>query len=303
MTFLKKNNCEDRYFNFKINYLNNLPSFYRDKNINDAYLSFKENIPLIRFKSLDKIPFINAAFTTRLGGNSTGIFFSMNLSSTRGDSLANVKENFKLIEKALHTNLSSIILTKQTHSTNIIRAEKKYAIGDDIKVKINDCDGLWTSEKNIILSLFFADCTPLYLVNLDTKSIALIHSGWKGTVNKISKNAVNILSQNNKSKDNIIAVIGPSISVCNYEVKNDVVDNFKLAFNETIWDDIFIKKDDTTYHLDLWAAIYHTLREEGIKKENIYFSGICTYENSNILFSHRKTLGKRGNMNAFLSII
>ncbi len=302
---IRKKEWEESNFDCEIKYLKNLPAFYKDKNINDGYLSFEKDIPLIRFKSLEKLPFINAAFSTRFGGFSKNEFSSLNLSSKRGDSLENVKLNFSLVERSLNTSLSSIVLSSLTHSTNITKARKELALGSDLKVdaKLENVDGLWTDDKNLFLSESFADCVPIFFADTKGKNIALIHSGWRGTVNKISKNAVDILCENGSNKEDIEAIIGPSISVVNYEVTDEVIEEFKSNFDKAYWNDIFIKKDNSHYYLDMWAAIYYTLIGSGINKENIYFSGICTYENSDIFFSHRKTHGKRGNMNGFISLI
>jgi copper oxidase (laccase) domain-containing protein len=81
-----------------------------------------------------------------------------------------------------------------------------------------------------------------------------------------------------------------------------VIDKFKEHFDQSVWTDIFKQTDRTHYHLDMWAAIYHTLMDCGIDKKNIHFSGICTYDNADMMFSHRRSHGMRGNENGFIKI-
>lgn len=277
--------------------------FYEGKDTNDGYLDLSGSLPLIRFKSLDSIPYINACFTTKLGGVSKGELASLNLCFGRNDDPSNLAENFSRVASAMGTDLNHIAMSSQVHSDEIKYAPEEGSddimLGDECTVKVRHTDGLWTDKKDVMLSTTFADCVPVLLVNIRDRKIANLHSGWKGTVAEISAKGVSILG----SPSDTVAVIGPSISGNNYEVTDDVIEHFKNVFPEDEWGDIFEIKDRSHYMLDLWAAIWHTLIRAGVKPANIHFSGICTYENAAILFSHRRSHGKRGNMNAFISML
>ena len=100
----------------------------------------------------------------------------------------------------------------------------------------------------------------------------------------------------------VIAAIGPSICQDCYEVSEDVIEQFQSAFSQEHWDELYYKKENGKYQLNLWKANEIVMLEAGVKKENIAVTNICTCCNSDILFSHRASQGKRGNLAAFLSL-
>lgn len=310
------------HFEYYVQQSERAQRFYADKNINDAYMvSGNGNydvglndssdtddseciVPKIRFKHLDQTYMVNACFTTRVGGVSSGDLSTLNLGFTRGDSQENIKENFKRALNSfdlLHdgNSLNRTVMTQQVHSDNIIRASKELTLDDDCTVKVEGVDGLYTDEKNLILSATFADCVPVYLVDTKKKRIALVHSGWKGTAAEIAAKGVRLLG----GAENIIAEIGPSISGDHYEVTGEVIEAIAKNYSAEEQQDIFEKTDKKHFHLDMWAAIYYSLIHAGVLPEHIYFSGVCTYENASLLYSHRRSGGRRGNMNAFLELL
>jgi len=276
------------------------PDFYKDKDLRDGYLDTTNDLPIIKFHSLEKFPEVDACFTTRLGGISLGDLSTLNLGFARNDSIENLQQNYSTVASAIDTDLDHIVMTDQVHSADISYADLEHAIGSECMLKYKSTDGLWTDQRDLTLSATFADCVPVYFYDPIKNHIAIIHSGWKGTVEQISKNTVNILIKHGSCARDIIAIVGPSISSAYYEVTSDVIDHFKEVYDESKWKDIFIQTDQTHYHLDMWAAIYHTLESCGVLPANIHFSGICTYDNADMIFSHRRSYGKRGNCNGFI---
>ena len=190
---------------------------------------------------------------------------------------------------------------------------EKYGSSDDVKTnnrlflrEISDnsdgIDGFYTDKAGLLLSTTFADCVPIYIVDPVERHIALVHSGWKGTVNHIANVAIEKLEVLGSKAENMIGVVGASICQTCYEVTDDVASEFKKEFADTNISDILQQTDEIHYQLDLWAANWYNLKRAGLQSENIHFCGICTMCNSDILFSHRATNGKRGNINAFLGI-
>ena len=101
----------------------------------------------------------------------------------------------------------------------------------------------------------------------------------------------------------IVAAIGPSICQACYEVSEDVADVFAQEFrgNRQV-DEILLNKGGGKYQLDLWRANEIVLMEAGIPAEQIQVTDICTCHNSDYLFSHRASHGRRGNLGAFLGL-
>lgn len=265
----------------------------------------KCGVPCLQFEQWLDMPEINHIFTTRLGGVSEGIFSTMNLSFTRGDEEAKVYENYRRISDVLECSMEDFVCSHQTHTANIRKVTKKdRGKGLIWQMDYQDIDGLVTDEKGICLALFFADCVPVYFVDPTKKVIGLAHSGWKGTVGRISENMVRIMTEDyGCEKGDIKVAIGPSICQDCYEVSEDVANAFLEAFPGCDCEDILMNgKSVGKFQLNLWAAVTRTLVESGIPKENIVTTDICTCCNPELLFSHRASHGERGNLGAFLRL-
>lgn len=261
----------------------------------------------LTFPMLDEIPCIRHLFTTRLGGVSKGMFASMNLSFTRGDKKEDVMENFRRVGRALFAEPEAFVCSDQTHTVNI-RVVTKEDMGKGLvrERDYKDIDGLITKEKGIVLSTFYADCVPLYFVDPVKKAIGLSHSGWKGTVGKMGPETVRKMQEEFGSKpEELICAIGPSICKDCYEVSGDVAARVEECFsgNKKILEQVLFPKENEKYQLDLWKANRFLLEEAGVKSENIQITDICTCHNPNYLFSHRASMGKRGNLGAFIMLV
>lgn len=282
---------------------------------NSARLNESGKVPYIEFPSLSDIPFIIHGFSTKLGGVSTGIFSSLNLgsgSSPYKDNPENIKENLIRISESLGVDPNSLVISDQVHKTDIRLVDsrdkgKGYNIPRDYK----EIDGLITNTPGITLVTKYADCVPLFFVDSINKAIGLSHAGWRGTVGKIGLKTVEEMRKAfNSNPKNIIGVIGPSICADCYEVGEEVAAMFHTAFtNVSDYDlhdaaasPILVENHRGRYQLNLWEANRRVLLEAGLSPEHIHISKVCTACNSELLFSHRKTNGKRGSLAAFLAL-
>ena len=258
-------------------------------------------LPLLKYPLLEQTGIVEHCFTTRIGGVSKGIYESLNLSFTRGDEDAAVRENFRRLAGAMETDVSKFVFTDQTHTTNVRRETAEDAGKGIVKERdYTDIDGLITNEPGLVLSTFYADCVPLYFVDPVHRAIGMSHSGWKGTVGKMGAATITAMKREfgTEAKD-LVCAIGPSICQDCYEVSEDVADAFKEAFPGHA-DEILLDKKNGKYQLDLWRTNEIVLTEAGVLKENIAVTNICTCCNPDLLFSHRASHGKRGNLGAFI---
>ena len=270
-----------------------------------SHLTEKSGIPFITFPVLEQIPFIRHAFSTRLGGVSTGIYSSMNLNEDRGDDPAAVMENFRLVAKALHTECGRMVRSDQTHTANV-RIVTKEDAGKGIirKQDYQDVDGMITNVPGLMLVTSHADCVPLFFVDPVHRAIGMTHSGWKGTWKRIGRVTVEKMhAEYGSDPKDIIAVIGPSICQDCYEVGEDLLDAFREEFSIEQCQAVFRPGKPGKYQLDLWEANRLILEEAGLMPEHITVSGLCTSCKSDLLWSHRKTKGQRGGLCAFLEIM
>ena len=264
----------------------------------------KNGVYYLTYPMFEETGMVKHAFSTRLGGVSKGVCSTMNLSFARGDREEDVRENFRRMADVLEVEENDFVFSKQTHTTNVrVVTEKDRGKGFTKSLDYDDVDGLVTNVQGICLSTFYADCVPLFFVDPVKKAIGLSHSGWRGTVGKIGKKTVEKMQEEYGSNPkDILAAIGPSICQDCYEVSKDVIEEFKNAFAEKYWADLFYEKENGKYQLNLGKANEYIFLEAGIEKEHIAVTNICTCCNSEFLFSHRASHGKRGNLAAFLTI-
>ena len=262
-------------------------------------------VEYLTFPLLSRTGIVKHLFSTRAGGVSKGIYSTMNLSYTRGDEKEAVDENFKRIAKVLRCEVGDIICSDQTHTVNLRIVSRQDGGKGIIKPKdYTDIDGLLTDEPGLVLATFYADCVPLYFVDTKKRAVALAHSGWRGTVARMGRCVTEKMREAyGTNPADIVAAIGPSICQACYEVSEDVADAFAQEFRgDGQVDDILINKGGGKYQLDLWRANEIILEEAGIPAEQIQVTDICTCHNSEYLFSHRASHGKRGNLGAFLGL-
>lgn len=272
----------------------------------ESTIELKElyEIPFLSFRHLEETGMVLHGFSTRMGGVSTGDCATMNLSFERGDLEESVRTNYELLGAAMGFSTDSLVFSKQTHTTNVrVVTEEDRGKGVWRPRDYTDVDGMVTNVPGLTLATFYADCVPLFFVDPVHKAIGLSHSGWRGTVGKIGKKTVEKMTeQYGTDPKDVLAAIGPSICQSCYEVSEDVICQFRNAFDETFWPELFYGKEDGKYQLNLWRANELIFEEAGILKEHSSTTNLCTCCNSGYLFSHRASHGKRGNLGAFLQI-
>lgn len=263
-----------------------------------------EKVPYLSFPVLERTGLVKQGFSTKLGGVSQGKFATMNFTFTRGDNRSHVLENYHRMGKALGVEVERMVLSYQTHTTNVRLVTEEDAGKGIVKERdYEDVDGLITNIPGITLVTFYADCVPLYFLDPIHQAIGLSHSGWRGTVKRMGEVTVKKMEEAFGTKaEDVIACIGPSICKECYEVGIEVAQEFMKGFDKKHWGDILSEKTDGKYLLDLWRGNEIVLLESGIKQENIQVTDICTHCNSDLLFSHRTTGNERGNLAAFLGI-
>lgn len=269
---------------------------------------FRENddqgVLYLTYPLFEDLKMVKHGFSTRIGGVSTGVCESMNLSFLRDDSEDAVRENFRRITRAIGVCEEDLIFSVQTHTSNVRKVTKEDRGKGILRpVDYKDVDGLITDEQGVCLATFYADCVPLFFVDPVRGAIGLSHSGWRGTVEKIGKKTVEQMTKEYGCRpEDIRAAVGPSICQECYEVSGDVIEQFKANYDSGYWKELFYEKKDGKYQLNLWKAQEIVFQESGIKKENTAVTNLCTCCNPQMLFSHRASHGRRGNLGAFLAL-
>lgn len=201
----------------------------------------------------------------------------------------NIEKSFCFVKKLFNTD--KIATVHQVHSNKVVCIDEK-----NYNLSIQ-ADGMITNVSNIALGIKAADCQAVYLYDSKNKVIGNIHSGWKGTLNKIIVNAIKLMEENfGCDPKNIEAYICPSILKCCFEVDKEVVDMFYENYNNI--DDYVMKGDikqgKQKYYIDTISINVNSMKELGLLDENIHCSNICTKCHSDKYHSYRTDHDKSG---------
>lgn len=200
--------------------------------------------------------------------------------------------SFKNICDALGSDYKHIVKTNQEHTKEVKIVNKKYnsEIPDMNLSEYDNTDGLITNKKNIILSTTNADCILLLFFDPVNKAIANVHSGWKGTLQRISVETVKKMKDEfNCNPKNIICCVCPSIRKCHFEVEKDVKDLFYNKFKNLEGIDNIIEETikGLKWHIDTVLINKIILEQEGLENKNIIDCGICSVCNQDLIHSFR----------------
>lgn len=268
-----------------------------------TYVEVQEGVPILRFSCFDgQKDWMGMGFSTRLGGVSEGCLSELNLGWNRGDLEENVRQNYRLVCKGLGVEAERLVFSDQIHDTKIVYATEEHMAGEALEKKVRGVDGLITDRAGLVLATSYADCVPLFFADVKHHAIASCHSGWRGTVGEIGRKTVEAMQRQFQTRpEELICLVGPSICQDCYEVSEDVVEQFRSVYPEQQCREIVGEgREAGKYQLDLWAACFFTLQKAGVPPEAIHVSRVCTCCHSELLFSHRASGGKRGNLNGFI---
>ena len=251
-----------------------------------VYTVTTQGVVTYHVRAFDDYLHLKHAIFSRLGGISQPPFHALNLSHSVGDSPEIIKHNFELICRTVGVLSEQVVESQLVHGNDIYTINQPYPQNFAGKF-----DGLVTNQPDVYLYMRFADCTPLIFFDPVQKVAGLTHAGWRGTMQNAAGATVEAMVKLGCSAKDIIAVIGPAIGPCCYEVGQDVMQAANNAFaNPTRFFNSNGKPNHA--HFDMWAANQQQLFEAGV--EQVILSNICTACRTNHFFSHRAEKGKTG---------
>ena len=239
--------------------------------------------------------------STRFGGVSQGECRSLNLGFNRNDTRDNVLLNYQLLCDSVGVKTDSLVLTNQVHDIKVaVIDEKDKGKGFSKKSDLIGIDGLLTISPGVTIVTFHADCVPIFLFEPNIRAAAILHSGWRGTLENIVSSALAAMRDiPGFSADRLVAAIGPSIDSCCFEVDEDIYRLFKNKFDNV---ELYTRVNDGKWKIDLKEIIKLELLSEGLQKDNIHNCGICTKCRKDLFFSYRGDNRKTGSFAAFMQI-
>ena len=229
---------------------------------------------------------ISCFSTTRHGGSGEGTYATFNCTHYCGDNPEHVKTNLEKLAMSLPERPRVFVIPRQTHTSNV-----RVITDVPTQEELQDVDAVVTHLKGFCLCVSTADCVPILIYDKEKRVIAAVHAGWRGTVGRIVEKTLEAMKSHygTDGKD-VIACIGPSISLESFEVGDEVYD----AFAEAGFDMDRIAKKYEKWHLDLWEANRLQLLAQGVWPECIEVAGICTYQQHEDFFSARRLGIKSG---------
>jgi len=240
---------------------------------------------LIKSKKLAKLKNLKHGFFNSSGGKSKGIYQSLNCGPGSKDLSVNVKKNLEVVKKKISHSAKNIFLLNQIHSNKMVYIDYNYKL-----TKKPKADAVITNQKNLPIAVLTADCVPILIYDNKKRIVAAIHAGWKGAFKGIIDKVIKFMVKKGCSLKNITAVIGPSISVKNYEVKDDFMKKFIKKDKKSLK---YFKIKNNKLYFDLSQYVYSQILQSKIK--NIETIKIDTFDIKNKFFSARRALSLKQN--------
>jgi len=240
---------------------------------------------LIKSKKLARLKNLKHGFFNSSGGKSKGIYQSLNCGPGSKDLSVNVKKNLEIVKKKISNSAKNIFLLNQIHSNKLVYIDNNYKL-----TKKPKADAVITNQKNLPIAVLTADCVPILICDNKKRIVAAIHAGWKGAFKGIIDKVIKFMVKKGCSLKNITAVIGPSISVKNYEVKDDFMKKFIKKDKKSLK---YFKIENNKLYFDLSQYVYSQILQNKIK--NIDTIKLDTFDIKNKFFSARRALSLKQN--------
>lgn len=223
----------------------------------------------LRSKLLAPYPELFHAFTDRSHGN---IAFHV------GDSAKNVHVNQRRLAEHAGYDRQKLVHMRQYHSDTVVTVGEGHNYNNP-----PECDALITDRQGIPLMVMVADCTPLLLFDPERRAIASVHAGRAGAFSDIAGQTVVRMQRDFGSRpEHLLAVLGPSIAACCYEVGGNIAkEAMELGYG------FAVKERGGRHYLDINAILRTQLRASGITPERIETMPHCTACGNWRFFSYR----------------
>ncbi|HXF43782.1 MAG TPA: peptidoglycan editing factor PgeF [Pyrinomonadaceae bacterium] len=235
-------------------------------------------------------------FSSRFGGVSPYPEHSLNLAGFDDDTSENINENRRRFLEFFPGGMK-LATVWQTHSSDLQIIKSGSELNSSQKA-----DAIISDMKGILAGIKTADCVPVLIGDPVTEAYAAVHSGWRGTAANISVKAIQALEREfSCDPTNLIAAIGPSATLRNYEVGPEVIQEISKVFPEV--EKFTLKSKADRSLINLPAIISQTLIAAGLQKENIFICPYCTIADNHLFFSYRADRKRWGKSGRMLSVI
>lgn len=222
---------------------------------------------------------IRHGFFTRRGGVSQGLYAGLNVGIGSDDDRARVTENRARVAAWFGLAVEKLATVHQVHSPDVFVVDETYA-GERPKV-----DAMVTSVPGVALGVLAADCGPILFADGENGVIGAAHAGWKGALTGVLENTIEAMVSLGAARENIAAVLGPSIGPASYEVGPEFVERF-LSYDPS-YEAFFTPSSNAGHSMfDLPSLTIKRLTAAGVRAESL---GLDTYPDAERFYSYRRT--------------
>lgn len=243
----------------------------------------------------DSLSPVHHGFFTRKGGASSGVFHGLNCGAGSSDQSDIVQINRDRVAKSMDVADRNLVFVHQIHSAEVVTVTNPI----EPKAPRPRADAMVTNQPGLALAILTADCQPVLFADLKAGVVGAAHAGWRGALDGILENTVDAMIALGADRDNITAVVGPSISQRAYEVGPEFLDAFLMEDQANAR--FFAGGEGDRMHFDLPAFGLHKLRSAGVNAE---WTRHCTYSDADRFFSYRRaTHAKEADYGRLISVI
>lgn len=232
-------------------------------------------------------------YTKRTDGLSDYPKDSFNMALYIGDDTDNVNRHQDMLANEIDIGPGNWVLPIQTHGGRVseVTADDRGTNVREHTAGLDDIDAIYTYDENVLLTMNYADCVPVYIYSRINSFTALVHAGWKGTSKEILKRT---LDEYDGHPRDLTVLIGISINPSHYEVDDRVIN----ALGDRYLKDAVVETD-SGYQLDLKTVNKNQALDFGVDEDDIHVTPLGT-EDTGRFFSYRLEKGKTGRALAFI---
>ncbi|RYG90683.1 peptidoglycan editing factor PgeF [Loktanella sp. IMCC34160] len=225
-------------------------------------------------------------FFARKGGASSGVFEGLNCGYGSSDQHEAVTINRTRVAEAMGAPIKALQGVHQTHSAKVLTVDGPV---DDPEGPRPEADGIVTATPGIVVSVLTADCQPVLFADPRAGVVGAAHAGWKGALGGVLEATVDAMEALGAERQDIVAVIGPSISQRAYEVGPEFFEDF--MDEDPAYGRFFANGDGDRFLFDLPGFGLYRLRAAGVGQAE--WTRHCTYSDPARFYSYRRTTHER----------
>ena len=225
----------------------------------------------------DSLAPLRHGFFTRRGGASSGVFAGLNCGLGSSDQTEVVRINRARVARAMEVAPENLVTLHQVHSADVVHVTGPLT-------ERPRADAMVTATPGLALGVLTADCQPVLFADPRAQVIGAAHAGWRGALDGVLEATVAAMEDLGATRDDITAVIGPSISQAAYEVGPEFIDDFITGDPDNAR--FFANGQDGRYHFDLPGFGLHRLRRAGVGHAE--WTRHCTYADAARFYSYRR---------------